>query len=249
MPGANRRERGMEIERIRTYIEGFDDKLNGGIPKRHVVLLAGEPGTMKSSVAYNILYNNAKYHDIKGVYVTLEQGRESLLVHMENLGMKTDDVEKNISVVDLSLIRKNLEKLGQQTWMQIFKMYAQNLKNNMDYDVLILDSLPVLELLADFEDARNELFHFFEWLRELEVTTFLITEMPHASDKYAKNGEDFLADGIIHLKMERVDDVNIQRRIRAVKMRSTNHSPNYYTLLFEDGKFQATRVISDRAEY
>ena len=43
-------------DRIRTFIHGFDDKLGGGIPEGHVVLLAGEPGTMKSTIAFNMIY-------------------------------------------------------------------------------------------------------------------------------------------------------------------------------------------------
>jgi len=236
------------LERIKTYVEGFDTKLNGGIPKGHIVLIAGTPGTMKSSLAFYMLYHNALQNNVKAVYVTLEQGRESLLEHMSNLGMDTSKIADMISVVDLGLIRKNLDRLGQETWLQIFKMYAQNLKENLNYEILVLDSLPVLEMLASFDEPRDDLFHFFEWLRHLGITTFLITEIKRSSEDFGEYGEDFLADGIIHLKMEQVDEVNIQRRIRCVKMRKTNHSPNYYTLLFEDGKFQATRVISDRGE-
>ncbi len=236
------------MERIKTYVEGFDTKLNGGIPKGHIVLIAGTPGTMKSSLAFYMLYHNALQNNVKAVYVTLEQGRESLLEHMSNLGMDTSKIADMISVVDLGLIRKNLDRLGQETWLQIFKMYAQNLKENLNYEILVLDSLPVLEMLASFDEPRDDLFHFFEWLRHLGITTFLITEIKRSSEDFGEYGEDFLADGIIHLKMEQVDEVNIQRRIRCVKMRKTNHSPNYYTLLFEDGKFQATRVISDRGE-
>ena len=202
---------------------------------------------MQSSVAFNMIYQNAKNNGKKCVYVTLEQSRDSLLTQMECLGMNPDEVEDSVSVVDLALIRKNLDKLGQQTWMQIFKMYAMNLKSNMDYDILVIDSLPVLEMLAQFENPRNELFHFFEWLKDLGVTTFIISEVGHKTDTFGVHGEDFLSDGMVHIKMERVDDVNIQRRIRCVKMRNTNNSPNYYTLLFDEGKFQTTRVISDRS--
>ncbi|MEM1515549.1 MAG: ATPase domain-containing protein, partial [Candidatus Bathyarchaeia archaeon] len=35
----------MVIERVQTGIPGFDEILNGGIPRRNVVLLAGGPGT------------------------------------------------------------------------------------------------------------------------------------------------------------------------------------------------------------
>ena len=233
------------MERIKLFVDGFDERMDGGIPEGHVVLIAGESGTMKSSIAYNSLYHNALEEGTKGVYITLEQSRDRLVRHMTGLGMPIEDVEDFVSVVDLAIIRKNLEKLGQQTWMQIFKMYAKTLRENMGFDLLVLDSLPVLEMLAEMKNPRNELFLFFEWLRDLEVTTFLISEIPHGTEQYGKHGEDFLSDGIIHLKMERVDDVNIQRRIRCVKMRDTNHSPNYYTLLFEGGRFQATRVITD----
>lgn len=239
----------MEKERIKTYIEGFDEKMNGGIPMGHNILILGEPGTMKSSIAFYILYKNALHDNKRGAYITLEQSRESLLSHITGMGLNFNQIKDHISVVDLSLIRKNLDKLGQQTWTQIFKMYAQNLKKNMDYDLFVMDSLPVLELLANFSEPRNDLFHLFEWLKELDSTTILISEMSQSARDFGKYGEDFLSDGIIHLKMENVDGVTIQRRIRCVKMRGTNHSPDYYTLLFGDGEFQVTRVISEKSDY
>ncbi len=233
------------MKRIKTYIQGFDDVLSGGIPEGHVVLIAGEPGTFKSSLAFNMLYHNVKNDDHIACYITLEQGRESLTTQMKEMGMDPADVIDNLSIVDLALIRKNLEKLGQQSWMDIFKTYAHNLKENTDYDLLVIDSMPVLTMLAEFKNPRSELFHFFEWLRDMKVTTLILSEMKASSDEYGKFGEDFLSDGIIHLKMEKVSDVNIQRRIRAVKMRSTKHSSDFFTLLFQKDVFMATRVISE----
>ena len=150
-----------------------------------------------------------------------------------------------MSIVDLGMIRRNLDGMAQRTWMDIFKMYASNLKRSLDYDLLVVDSLPVLEVMARFENPRENLFHLFEWLRDLKATTFLISEMKPGSEDFGKHGEEFLRDGIIHVKMERVDDANIQRRIRCVKLRGTNHSPNYYTLIFQNGILQATRVIAE----
>ena len=233
------------MERIKTFIQGFDDRISEGIPEGHTVLLAGEPGTFKSSIAFYMLYHAAMTDGRRSAYITLEQGRESLQQHMLNMGLDHEKVDKFVTIVDLALIRKNLDKLGQQSWMQIFKTYSLNLKESLDFEILVIDSLPVLELLAEFNNPRQELFHFFEWLRDLKITTIIISEMPGGSDRYATNGEDFLADGIIHLKMEKVGDVNIQRRIRCVKMRATSHSTDFYTLLFHNGVFQATRVISE----
>lgn len=231
--------------RIKTYVEGFDEKLSGGIPEGHIVLICGEPGTMKSSLAFNALYNNALKEDRTGAFVTLEQGRESLYRQMRGMGMDPRNVEDKVAIVDLGLIRKNLEKLREQTWIEIFKMYTLNLKKNLDFNLFALDSLSILETLARFKYPREDLFTLFEWLRDLKITCLIISEMELGKSQFGRFGEDFIADGIIHSKMERVDDVNIQRRIRCVKMRGTSHSTNYYTLIFQNGVFQATRIISD----
>ena len=232
-------------DRVRTFIHGFDEKLGGGIPPGSVVLLAGEPGTMKSTIAFNILYQNALREGRTGTYISLEQGRESLTRHLVGMSLSPKDVEAKVSIVDLGMIRRNLDGMAQRTWIDIFKMYASNLKRSLNYDILAVDSLPVLEVMAHFENPREDLFQLFEWLRDLRATTILISEMQPGSEDFGKNGEEFLSDGIIHLKMERVDDANIQRRIRCVKMRGTTHSPNYYTLIFQNGILQATRIIAE----
>jgi KaiC/GvpD/RAD55 family RecA-like ATPase len=223
--------------RVKTYVKSLDDQLAGGIPENHVVLIAGKPGTMKSSLAFNILYNNANRDDISGVYVTLEQSRESLLCNMEGLGMTMSGLEREISVLDLGMIRKKLTQLTNQTWMEVFQMYLKNLKKNMDIKLVVIDSLPVLEVMAKFENPRDDLFKFFEWLRDLEVTAFLITEMQQDTEKFAIWGEDFLADGIVHLDLKR--DANVVNLfLSVVKMRQTSHKRGYYPLIFDKNGFE-----------
>ncbi len=232
-------------DRVRTFIHGFDEKLSGGIPRGHIVLLAGEPGTMKSTIAFNVLYQNALREGAPGTYISLEQGRDNLTRHLISMSLGPKDVEDKVSIVDLGMIRRNLNGMTERTWLEIFKMYASNMKRSLNYELLVVDSLPVLEVMARFENPREELFQLFEWVRDLKATTLLISELKPGSEDFGKNGEEFLSDGIIHTKMERVDDANIQRRIRCVKMRGTGHSPNYYTLLFQKGVLQATRILAE----
>lgn len=233
-----------KVPRIKTYVEGLDDKMEGGIPAGNVVLLAGEPGTMKSTVAYHMAYDNALKDGRKGLYITMEQSRESLIQNMEGVGMRLDAVGDKLSIVDIGLIRKNLNVLGNKSWIEVLKMYARNMKDSQGYEILILDSLPVLETLSDFQNPRNDLFHFFEWIRDLGVTSVLIAEISREQAGYGPNGEDYLADGIISLMMAKVNEETVQRRIRVVKMRSSNHSSNLYSLLLEKGNFRIARVIS-----
>jgi len=231
-------------DRIRTFIQGFDEKLSGGVPERSIVLLCGEPGTMKSTLAFNLLYHNAMREGHQAVYMTLEQGREGLAYHLRQMGLDPKDVESKVSIVDLGMIRKHLEG-EKQTWYELFQMYATNLKRTLGFDLLVIDSLPVLETMARFESPREDLFRMFEWIRDLEATVFMIQEMSTPSDPYGRHGEEFLADGILAVKMQAVDDANIQRRIRCVKLRATAHSPNFYTLIYQNGLFQVTRVLGD----
>ena len=234
----------MAEQRIPTFVKGFDEQMEGGIIPGFVVLIMGEPGTMKSSLAYSILHHNAKQGK-SGLFVSLEQSRKSVITQMASLGMVYDEVDSNLSILDLSILRKKM-KLGKKSWMEVFKMYAVNLKKSMNYELLVIDSLTVLELLSAFREPRIELFEFFEWLRDMNVTTVMPTEMTTKGDVLTPYGEDYLADGIIHLKMERVGDINIQRRIRMVKLRATKHSANFFSLLhYDDGDFAVTKVISE----
>ena len=233
----------MTEERIKTYLGKMDELLHGGVPKGHVVLLSGMPGTMKSSLAYNILYYNAKNDGIPGLYITLEQGRDSLLTHMKSLNMDHDLVKDKLGIVDIAFLRKSMDENADQEWLEVFKMYAENLKKNLDYQILVTDSLAALEILAGIKDTRAELFYFFEWLRDLNVTTFLIAE---AYDQAVEvHDEEFLADGVIALTKERQGNDMI-RCIVIDKMRGTDHATGVFSLLTTDRGFELTQVIDSK---
>jgi KaiC/GvpD/RAD55 family RecA-like ATPase len=233
-------------ERFKTYIEGFDKVLEGGIPRGHIVLVSGTPGTMKSSISYYTLHNQAMKEKKVGIYVTLEQSRNSLLRQMEKMGMPTEDVKDKLHVLDLSLIRKKLKEISAGgSWMEVFKSYLSNLSESLEYELIVIDSLDVLETMADMGIRRTELFYFFEWLRSLESTAFLISEASPEKVLEGSYDEGYLSDGVIALRMQEVREVETQRRIRCVKMRETNHDPSYFSLLFTKGKFQVTKVISE----
>lgn len=235
-----------QTPRMKTYIEGFDRALEGGIPQGHIVLVAGTPGTMKSSLTYYTLYNQAKESNTTCVYVTLEQSRNSLLRQMEKMGMRADDVRQNLHILDLGIIRKNLKhSTGSESWMQVFKGYLTSLKNDLNFSMLAIDSLGVLETISSMTNRRTDLFYLFEWLRDLNATSFLISEASPDRLFEGAYDEGYLADGIVTLKMQVVREVETQRRIRCVKMRETNHDPSYFSLIFSGGKFQVTKAISE----
>jgi KaiC/GvpD/RAD55 family RecA-like ATPase len=233
------------IVRIPTYIEGFDEAIEGGIPENSVVLIAGSPGTMKSTVACNILYRNSLNSGKKGVYTTLEQSRKSLETQAARFGMDFSKIKENFRVLDFAVIRKNLKQLSaKKSWLEVFKMYIGNLKESFPFQFLAIDSLDVLEIACRIQDSREELFYLFEWLRELNSTVILTSESKSDAMLDPVRDEAFLADGIISLSIQDISDVEVQRRIRCIKMRATNHSMDSFTFLTEKEKFMAVKAIS-----
>src|SRR3972149_3289698 len=48
----------------------------------------------------------------------------------------------------------------------------------LGFQILAIDSWDAIELVLEFRDRRAETFAFFEWLRDLGVTSFLVSEEP-----------------------------------------------------------------------
>ncbi len=234
-----------EKRRYKTYIKGFDEAIEGGIPEGFVVLFSGTPGTLKSTISYNILYNNALFENVAGLYISLEQSGTSLSTQMLGFNMDIDAVSDRLKIVDFGNAMKKLELLSQKdVFLTIFKDKIENLKNELHFELIVIDSLPVLEILGKFKNPRVQTFALFEWLRDLGLTTILISEISPTStikDSHIFDKE-FLSDGIIHTKMERLTETDVRRLIRCVKLRGTKHSTDYFEISFDEG-FKVTELI------
>src|SRR5204862_7458213 len=220
---------------VYTHIRGFDEEvLRGGIPQGHVILIRGASGTMKSSLAYYILYHNA-LGGLPGLYVTLEQTAGSLLEHVASLGLKATTVSDALPILDLSRGREHLEevvaKVGAMTdataprgeaLVAVLKAKVLELRKKRKFELLAIDSWDALELILEFQDRRAETFGFFEWLRDLGVTSLLISEEPGWQAPSTGLEEEFLADGSVLLRLQPGTATAYQRRVPCAKARSPN---------------------------
>ncbi len=235
----------MARARLKTYIRGFDETIGGGLPEGYVVLLAGAPGTMKSSLAFSILYQNALREGKRGAYFTLEQSQELLLEQVGSMGMTDEAALAKLVLMDMGNIRKNLSYLqGRGTWLELFKMYCNNLMKTERLSFLVVDSLDVLETMAKMPDRRAELYFLVEWLRDLGPLTLLVSEQPLDVDHGRAPDEAYLVDGILQLELHASSPASVQRRLRVAKLRATKHETGYFPLNYDDDGFNVSSPLS-----
>jgi KaiC/GvpD/RAD55 family RecA-like ATPase len=232
--------------RVPTFVDGLDETMDGGIPWGHLVLIEGAPGTMKSSLAFSILLHNAAREGLHCLYLSLEERASSLLRQMGSLGLKLDVPKGSLIVLDPRTASDMISERGD--WVRALEDGIRSIKEKRGLDLIVIDSLEALEVLAKFKDRRREMYRLFEWLRDLAVTSFVVTERPDwliaGHVLQGRWDEDFLADAVIQLRIHMVSDLEAQRRLRIVKMRGAKHETGYQALVLDDGRFRVTRAMS-----
>ncbi|MEA3430854.1 MAG: ATPase domain-containing protein [Nanoarchaeota archaeon] len=260
-----------EIKRVPTYIENFDRHIEGGIPEGFVSLVAGTSGTMKSSVVFNVMYNEVVQKNKSGVYITLEQSSISLLNHVISMGYDLSQV-RVITISDIAKIDENIDKIKRTAekgtlifadvgairkelrelkninpdadWLNVLKNIISKLKDAGVCDLFALDSMSALYSLSTFKEPRTKLFYMYEYLRDLGITSYLISEMPLDESRYGEyDVEDFLADAILHVSMKR-EGMKVKRELNVAKLRATKASMDIFVLDFSKGRFRAlTKLV------
>ena len=69
-------------ERISTGIEGLDNILGGGLPRGHLYLIEGDPGTGKTTLALQFLMAGASNNE-PALYITLSESQSELMTVAE----------------------------------------------------------------------------------------------------------------------------------------------------------------------
>lgn len=234
----------VEVPLFHTYVDGLDKSLGGGIPKGSTVLVAGTPGTMKTSLILWMMLENAKRHGTKGLYVSLEQDAESLRTGAARMGM-ADLHDSKVYILDLGQLRRGLFRAeGAKDWITILLEIIKEAVATSGYSMLCIDSLEALYALAELKAPRREMFHLLGFVKELGLTTFIITETPFGATRLTQWGEDFLADGILNLRQVEVGETEVQLRLRCIKLRWMSHDHSALALNHDGQKFFVSHIIS-----
>ena len=177
---------------------------------------------------------------------------------MHELGLDIKESSDNLHFLDLSKGREQLSELAASSqWIGVaaalgeprrlealLKGHIERVQRSGSYSFLVLDSWDALEVLLQFDDRRLDTFRFFEWLRGLGLTCFLVTEVAPIEGGESPQEVEYLSDAIINLRLDLTGPNEYQRRIQCMKMRGVCHSSDFFTIVFEAGGFEIVRAIS-----
>jgi KaiC/GvpD/RAD55 family RecA-like ATPase len=209
------------VDRVITGVEGFDELIEGGIPRSSFILLSGGTGTGKSIFGMNFLAHGAKNGE-PGLYVSLEEGYEENKLQMSLFGWDLDQFQKEKKLMILQPKMYNFDKLLESIQNAIYSINAKR---------VVIDSISILELY--FEDkfkTRRNILDLAKTIRAMGVTTLAIAEIDDVTGGISREGvEEFVADGVIILFLDKKENM-LNRAISVRKMRATNHSLKIHPL-------------------
>jgi KaiC domain protein len=209
-----------DIPRVDIGIEGLDQMIQGGIPKRHLIVTIGSAGTGKTTFGLQFLHHGLENGE-NAVFLTLEQSHDAILDTAGDRGWGFEEYEEEgqLAIVDLDPVEmaNSLDNIRGELPALIEKF---------DADRLVLDSVSLLEMMYDDQSRRRtEVFDFTRSLKEAGVTTMLVSEANENNPFASRHGIiEYLTDAVFILQYVRAETRETRLAVEIQKIRNANHS-------------------------
>jgi KaiC/GvpD/RAD55 family RecA-like ATPase len=235
-------------DRVPTGVPGFDDLVNGGLPKNSSVLVCGGPGCGKTIFCMEYLIKGAEKFNEKGMYITFEQTADALRNQAKQFGWNLEALEKQKKI---TLMAISINKLTQNTIKEIQeKVKKEGIKR------LVIDSLSTLVINAPIYTTPSELsiqdvvgenivfsppvigdyivkkfvYRFIEELKTLDCTSLLISEASQNGEYISRDTlSEFVCDGVILITFESLGG-DYSRSLIVRKMRQTKNNEDVHPM-------------------
>lgn len=218
------------MNQVSTGVKGLDEILGGGYPFPSVVLVAGEPGTGKTTLALQSLFNGAKKGE-KGIYITgISEPVDQIQAMMANFSFYDSDIVKS-GLVKFLDIGEVMFTDGPSTALDL----VTNIVLKEDVKRMVIDPItPISYAFSDPKRYRKFLHDFFVTLKSLEVLTILVAEF---SPELITQPESFMVDGVIFMYLQNIENPLVFKpSIQIRKMRGIEHTKDILRLGFtKDG--------------
>ncbi len=206
------------IERTPLGIPEIDEIIGGGVVKGSIILIAGHPGTGKTTFGARFLYYGATVCSEPGVYVSFAETR--------------DDFYKYMGLLDLDF--KSLEERGLFKYLSLPTISDRDVINLLVETIasaikevkakrIVIDSISALSPVLTPGQLRSFLHTgLIPLLKRHGITGIVIADIPFGQQFVGYGVEEFIVDGVILMKLERgvyrFERVMEIRKLRGVQL-------------------------------
>jgi circadian clock protein KaiC len=224
---------GTAIRSVASGVPGFDTVLGGGLPEYSFNLLAGGPGSGKTTLAHQIMFANASV-ERPALYFTL-LGEPTLKILRYQRQFSFFDPELAGSAIQF--INLSAEVMEQDLGEVLQRIVSET--ERAKPGIVIVDSFRTIggqqhsqrEAAFDLEKFIQRLaLHLTTW----EVTSFLLGEYTEGEQR---NPIFTVADGIVWLS-QAIDRNSVVRKLQVVKARGRAPMPGLHTFRITDAGLQ-----------
>lgn len=205
------------MDRVRTGIEGLDQLLYGGFLRGDAALVAGAPGTGKTTMGMQFLYNGITKCQEPGLLVTFEEFPERIYRDAAGLGWDFPALEKQGK---LRVFFTSPEVLQQDVVRD--KGLVREMLAEVGARRVVVDSITNLHSVCENQTQfREAVYGLVNALRRDQLTPMLIQEL-REQEEIGSGPEEFVADAMIRLTRAQVGDRTV-RFLEVIKSRGSPH--------------------------
>jgi circadian clock protein KaiC len=228
------------IEKLSSGVPRLDDVLGGGVPEYSFNLIAGDPGSGKTTLVHQIIFANAT-EERPAVYFTIlgEPALKMLRYQQQFTFFDMKKVGKAVHFINLSreAMEKDLSKVLESIVGHVERLSPA---------IVVVDSFRTLVRATNEQEPGR--MHLSEFVQRLamhmttwQITSFLIGE--YEEQEMRENPVFTMADGIVVLTQS-VDRNSMVRKVRVPKMRGQSPQPGWHSVrIGEDGVQIFPRMI------
>ncbi len=207
--------------RTKTGIPGLDEILFGGIPENNLVVISGDPGSGKTCLCIEYLYNGVVKYNEPGLYISLEESADEIISFAElfDWDVRTLIEKKMLAIITVELY--DFDKLKTTIEDEVSRLGAKR---------LVIDPGVVFRLYFERElDARKRILSLGRMLKRIGCTAIITNEISLDKATSLFGLEEYVADGVLLLYHTKLEDRFI-RSIGILKMRGTKISEKLHPI-------------------